>query len=646
MGSLIKNLKIRHALIGIIAIALLALAATSMLVNSHMFTNVTKQNIEQEMLPNQLSKIEEHVRNQLSMPIELSKAITQNKMLIDWALENESENFKMEVVDYLGYIKQKNSASTVYWISNISKEYITGDGVIRKITNEDQWYYDFLKSKKDYEISFDYGENSSELTAYVNYRVEAEGKELAIAGLGYTVSQISSDILSNKIGENGFVFVTNASGEIIIHPDFKNLSQLQLNQIEGFESSSVKLLKNDSNFAFDTVTQNNIDYYVGSVGLPDLGWKIFAMLPVSEPMAAIQTTIATTTIITLILSLVFVLIMAFMASRITRPIVEIGELLSQMALQGGDLTHKLDEKRGDEIGDLAKGFNAIIARVREIMVDIKQTETLMSQSFNDLRTMADEVLVCTDAQHKDSESVATASSQMSQSIQEVSELATNTASKTEITEQQLQQSNSEVSSTSGLIQQLSKSNETTSEQIRQLAEQTQMISSVVDTINSISGQTNLLALNAAIEAARAGEQGRGFAVVADEVRSLAGRTQESTEQIKEVIESLQAKADQAVHSMQTNTELVGDGLSKMTSATDKLNSAVSEINQITTMNTQVATATHEQSYVIGELSANVNRIAQMSHNVSDLSVQTKGTVEQLDEMCKKMNVLVAQFKTE
>jgi methyl-accepting chemotaxis protein len=647
MNDWLKNLKIRHALIFTIAISLLTLSSAGILLGNSAFKEVFRSNIEKDLLPNQLDKIEAKIRHQLSTPLELSKAVTQNKFLIDWVQSGEPVAQQAEVIDFLDYMQEKNSALVVFWVSNITQNYYTQSGITRTVNRQDdQWFYSFLDSGKPFEVSFDIDKKLNKLTAFINYKVTSNGQDIAVAGLGYPVDEISTDILTNKVGESGYVFVTNSSGDVIIHRDLSTLKQGKLQNFDGFEQVSSKLLNPSPSYVFDVVHYQGEDYYVASVGLPELDWKIIAMLPKAEPMSHVNSVLLNTALLNLLIAAGFIFLMIVVAKRITRPIVEIGDKMLKMAEYGGDLTQKLDEERGDEIGRLAQGFNAILAKIRMIMVDIQQTQNMMSSSFDRLRDMSAQVDSYVSQQQMESDSVATATTEMNQSIQEVSELASNTAGKTEFSEQQIINTSQQVDETSHVMIRLHESNADTQDKIQVLAEQTQTISTVVDTISGISDQTNLLALNAAIEAARAGEQGRGFAVVADEVRSLAARTQSSTSEIKDVIEKLQQQSVQTVSAMALNTELASDGLEKTNVAKEALASVVQEISLITEMNVQVATATNEQSNVIGELSVNVTKISDMASQVSALSQQTTSIIGELDAQKAHLGDLVAQFKTE
>ncbi|MEW6990847.1 methyl-accepting chemotaxis protein [Colwelliaceae bacterium 6441] len=640
-------MSIRKSLITIIATSLISLSLLSIALNNMIFSRLFQENIEQDLLPNQLAKVKSRIKNQLSTPLELSKSITQNKFLIDWTLAGEPQENQKNMIEFLSYMQKENKALTVFWVSDVTKNYYNQNGLLKEVNSQkDPWFDSFINSSAPFEVTFDIEEGSSKLTAFVNYRVKHQGKSIALAGLGYPVDEISADILSNKVGDNGYVFVSNYQGDVIIHPNLSQLKKRKLSELNGFANSSIKLLSTDPRYVFDQVSYNGEDFYVASVGIPELKWKIIAMLPVAEPLSKIHNSLTKTALLNFVIVTIFIIIMVFIANRITKPILDIGERLLEMAGKGGDLTQRLDDNRGDELGLLAKGFNAIIFKVKEIMVEIKQTEHTMTTSFEQLREMANTVNKLVENQTLESDSVATATNEMSHSIQEVSDLALNTANKTEFSEQQVTISNQRVDDSSEVMTKLHESNQITQEKISSLAEQTQTISSVVDTISSISEQTNLLALNAAIEAARAGEQGRGFAVVADEVRTLAARTQSSTQEINDVIIRLQTQANDTVLAMKENSELASKGLEKTTDAKTVLSEVVNEINEITAMNTQVATATQEQSSVINELNQNVTKIADMAADISTMSINTNEIMNELDSQKQQLQNLVSQFKTE
>jgi len=154
----------------------------------------------------------------------------------------------------------------------------------------------------------------------------------------------------------------------------------------------------------------------------------------------------------------------------------------------------------------------------------------------------------------------------------------------------------------------------------------------------------LLALNAAIEAARAGDQGRGFAVVADEVRTLASRTQISTEEIHEIIEHLQTEASKAVKVMESSQKKAKISVDQAIQAGDSLEAITQSVAAIASMNSQIASASEEQSMASEEINQNIVAISHMADETATGADKTAESSEVIANMGGQLQNLVKQFK--
>lgn len=240
--------------------------------------------------------------------------------------------------------------------------------------------------------------------------------------------------------------------------------------------------------------------------------------------------------------------------------------------------------------------------------------------------------------------VATAMNEMTTTISEVAKHVTETASHADVANELALKGNHVADVTRGSIQKLRDTVSDISTSVSEVSEQTKLIAKAAQIIEQIADQTNLLALNAAIEAARAGEQGRGFAVVAGEVRNLAQRTQESTSEIYDIIDTLTAKAINAVNTADLGTDAADEGLTRVVESAEMLNGISDAIDNIAQMSNQMSAAVEEQASVADEIKRQVVNISDLAYTCSEDATKTSKSITLLKNTSDQLLELVVRFK--
>lgn len=329
---------------------------------------------------------------------------------------------------------------------------------------------------------------------------------------------------------------------------------------------------------------------------------------------------------------------------ITRPLTYLEKLVAALADGGGDLTQRLPAEGSNETARLAKQVNRLLEFLQTMIAEAQDHIREMDQGVKGLLNSAEQTGQRASQQSSSVEQVLTAVHEMQQAIQEIAANAQNTSSESDQANQDVQTSGRAIRESSSQVDSLSKEIEQAVNLISQLETESNNIVSVLDVIGGIAEQTNLLALNAAIEAARAGEAGRGFAVVADEVRTLASRTQQSTQDIQEMIERLQQGVAGSVKAMQGASEQVNATVESARIASEALSGIVAGINTINSMSAQIATATEEQSVVANHINDTVHDINEQSDRLSELAQETRGASHELERSVQAVSGHMGRFK--
>ncbi len=348
-------------------------------------------------------------------------------------------------------------------------------------------------------------------------------------------------------------------------------------------------------------------------------------------------------VVAMVLAVIATIVLAMLLTRsIVQPLAEAVGVAEVIA--GGDLTRSIKVVGNDEPARLLIALQAMQRSLRDTIQGISHSSSQLASAAEELNVVTEDSTRGLHQQNHEIEQAATAVNEMTTAVDEVARNAVATSEASRESDETAQHGRQQVIRTVESIGLLANDVTQTATEVERLAGQVRDISKVLDVIRSIAEQTNLLALNAAIEAARAGDAGRGFAVVADEVRALAHRTQQSTQEIEQMIGDVHQGTDKAVHAMQLSNERARTTLDLARAAGEALDGIASAISQISERNLVIASASEEQAQVAREVDRNLVNIRDLSLQSSAGANQTSAASQELARLAIDLNNLVARFQ--
>lgn len=377
---------------------------------------------------------------------------------------------------------------------------------------------------------------------------------------------------------------------------------------------------------------------------PQWGWTIITGAYLSDVKQSLTAVIVDYLIIMFLISVPIFAFFLVLNHSITSPLNAAIDALEDIAQGEGDLSQRLSTQGKDEIAHLALAYNLFAQKIGDMVGHLQPLGQSLDNDAKQLMLAVKESNQSAEHIHRETGSVATAVNQMLSTTHEMASNTQQAADAATSVKDQAEQSqvviDNTVRNTEKLVLEL-KASEAITQKLGVASEQ---IGSILDVIRGIAEQTNLLALNAAIEAARAGSHGRGFAVVADEVRALANRTQDSTNEIQKIITEIQTGVGSVMKS-NSQTQHQSDELQAQAREAGKAMAAILQlIAHISDMNTQLASATEEQSLVTEEINRNICNISELTEVSVTANEGNSRAAQSLQDISQDMSHTLGQFK--
>ncbi|PLR76310.1 hypothetical protein CU633_16585 [Bacillus sp. V3-13] len=530
---------------------------------------------------------------------------------------------------------------------------------------ERPWYKTAVEEPGEVKLTSAYAATGQEGIIVSNVvTIEEDGKQKGVLGLDVSLEGLTSIIKDIKIGENGYVILTQSDGTILANPknpelNFQPISELNVPQLKDLSKDGIFEAEIDGK-----------DYVLNTVSSDNEGWKYIAVIEQSELSATADDIRGVLLLIGAIVAVAAVLVSIFMSLRITGNIQKISNL--SLAMSKGDLTQRVTIKANDEIGEMGQNYNIMANSLKEVITKISDGSQQLSatseelaagsiqnqKASNQISESIQSVAAGTDEQNLAMEDAVGIINEVSKHVDDVSQSMINVSNSINLSAETAKQGSEVVNRTVKQMSEIDKNVSSSAEKISELNEKSNKISQMSSMIQSISEQTNLLALNAAIEAARAGEHGKGFAVVADEVRKLAEQSSQSALQINEIIVDIQDGINESMKLVDKGSNSAKEGLLLVNESGIAFGEIKDSVLAVSTDISEVGLAMEKMKNRIIEVVHHIENVSKTtldvnehSQNVAASSEQMSASMEdvslaaqELAKMAVELEEVISQFK--
>ncbi|HCP03120.1 MAG TPA: chemotaxis protein [Pseudomonas sp.] len=613
------------------------------LIYSSVLHQMTERYLIKQALPAQVSAIRNDLERTLAGPISATEAIAGNSLVQDWLAYGENPIRMSAFARYLDGVKQQQNALTTSIAVLESGNFYSEQGQIRVMSRDnpaDSWFYTLVDGDQDQVASIDTDKTSGLPTLFINQRIALKDKTLGVAGLGYSLQSLSELIGGFQFGERGVIFLIGADQQVKVHPNASFNDSRSLSDLTSVEAANT-LTAGSEPVRFQ---RDNEAWLASAQPLQRLGLTLVSLVPEDEIYADARAALLRTSLIAGAVGLLALALMALLVRGLVQPLRRVSQALGAISAGGGDLNARLDDKRDDELGELARGFNAFVASQRQLISDVLITSRQLSSAVTQVAQVVDNTAERAVRQHEMTDLVATAAHEMGLTVQEIARNANSAANSSSAAQAEAVEGRAVVGRSVEAIERMSADIGRAADSVTELADQITSIDRVLTVIRSVSEQTNLLALNAAIEAARAGEQGRGFAVVADEVRTLARRTQQSTEEIEQMIARLQEGVAAAVKAMGSSHGMTAATVESSLQVQQGLDSILKAVTQIVDQSQQIAAAAEQQTVVSHDIDQNIVQINQAGERTAQGAQRAEEASGRLGHLVQSLQSIISAFK--